>query len=192
MATDDPKKWDARYSKDEAKPSPAARVLIDNQHLLPSHGSALEIACGMGGNSLFLAQHGLNVHASDLSKVAIEKLLGLAKKLDLPITGEALDITQTPPPSDQYDVIVISHYLDRRIAPAIIAALKPNGLLFYQTFTRRNAHNTGPSDQAFRLADNEFLSLFKDLRILSLREEGDIGDLSKGVRDVALLVAIKP
>jgi tellurite methyltransferase len=35
-----------------------------------------------------------------------------------------------------FDVIVVSRFLDRTLSDAIIDALKPDGLLFYQTFTR--------------------------------------------------------
>jgi 2-polyprenyl-3-methyl-5-hydroxy-6-metoxy-1,4-benzoquinol methylase len=35
-----------------------------------------------------------------------------------------------------FDVIVISRFLDRTLCNAIMAALKPEGLLFYQTFIR--------------------------------------------------------
>lgn len=33
-----------------------------------------------------------------------------------------------------FDVIVVSRFLDRTLGDAIIEVLKPDGLLFYQTF----------------------------------------------------------
>jgi len=46
--------------------------LTQNQHLLPSQGTALDLACGQGGNSQLLAKAGLDVLAWDSSAVAIE------------------------------------------------------------------------------------------------------------------------
>jgi hypothetical protein len=88
-------------------------------------------------------------------------------------------------------VIVVSHFLDRSLAPAIIAALRPGGLLFYQTFSRVAVTDRGPEDPAFRLAENELLELFKPLKVRIYREEGRLGDTSQGWRDIAMLVAEK-
>ena len=41
---------------------------------LISSGSVLEIGAGEGRNALYLAEHGLDVTAQDLSEVAIEKI----------------------------------------------------------------------------------------------------------------------
>ena len=59
-------KWDRRYS-DPANEARAAQVLSDNLHLLPTQGTALDLACGLGGNALLLARQGLTVEAWDLS-----------------------------------------------------------------------------------------------------------------------------
>ena len=50
-------------------------ALRDNVHLIPQgHGKALDLACGMGGNAIFLAQNSnLDVYAWDMSSVAISK-----------------------------------------------------------------------------------------------------------------------
>ncbi len=37
---------------------------------------------------------------------------------------------------ESFDVIVVSHLLDRTLAPALVAALRPGGLLYYQTSVR--------------------------------------------------------
>src|SRR5882724_1266274 len=47
------------------------QVLVENVHLLPTHGRALDVACGLGAGSIFLARHGLKVVAWDISPVAI-------------------------------------------------------------------------------------------------------------------------
>ena len=183
-------KWDAKY-RDAAAPE-AAYVLRENQHLLPASGMALDIACGLGANSVFLAEHGLKTYAWDISSVAINKLCALATQRKLPIVAEIRDLAQQPLPPEQFDVIVIAHYLERPLVPSIIAALKPGGLLFYQTFTRARVHvEAGPQKDEWLLADGELLSMFQPLCPVVYREERLIGDLTRGFRDKASLVAIK-
>jgi hypothetical protein len=77
------------------------------------------------------------------------------------------------------------------ILPALIQALKPGGLIFYQTFTRQRVSDRGPQCAEFRLAEQELLQLFSGLQILFYREEGCVGDVQKGFRDEAMLVARK-
>lgn len=179
-------KWDARYRESGERGEPA-RVLTDYAHLLPASGSALDLACGLGANALFMARHGLRVTAWDLSPVAIERLAADAR--DLPLTAEVRDLAAVPPPPDTFDVVVVSHYLERALAPAIAASLRPGGLLFYQTFSRLKVTPHGPSNPEFRLADNELLRLFPGLHVRAYREEGRLGDIGQGLRDEALLVA---
>ena len=69
------------------------------------------------------------------------------------------------------------------------AALRPGGLLFYQTFILDRVDDSGPRDGPFRLQTNELLQLFPDLIVRFYREEGRIGDIGRGFRNRAQLVA---
>jgi hypothetical protein len=72
-----------------------------------------------------------------------------------------------------------------------MAALKPGGLLFYQTFTRVSVGPGGPQNPEYRLAENELLRMFQELQVVVYREEGEIGDKTHGFRNEAMLVAKK-
>ncbi|MEX0615409.1 MAG: class I SAM-dependent methyltransferase [Methylophaga sp.] len=182
-------KWDARYQQHDGDWPAAADVLTQNQYLLPDSGSALDLACGLGGNALLLAKAGLAVTAQDISPVAIDKLQLTAQKLALQINAEVRDVLVTPPAAAQYDVIVVSYYLERALAPAIMHALKPGGLLFYQTWCRQKVTDKGPTNPDYLLADNELLTLFAGLKLRAYREEALLGNKSQGLRNVAMLVA---
>ncbi len=182
-------KWDARYQQSESGLPVAAEVLSQNQHLLPKTGNALDLACGRGGNALLLAAQGLTVMAQDISPVAIAQLSQTAQHSGLNIRAEVCDVLQYPPAATQYDVLVVSYYLERALAAKLINALKPGGLLFYQTWCRQKTAGRGPSNPDYLLADNELLSLFAGLQVRVYREEAQLGDMTAGCRDVAMLVA---
>ena len=76
--------------------------------------------------------------------------------------------------------------------PALATALRPCGVLFYQTFSQTRITGVGPSNPAFRLADNELLRLLPQLRLRFYREEASLGDLGVGCRDLAMLVGERP
>jgi 2-polyprenyl-3-methyl-5-hydroxy-6-metoxy-1,4-benzoquinol methylase len=184
-------KWDQRYA-DEEKVAHPAEVLLCNAHLLPEQGSALDLACGLGGNALFLASRGFQVEAWDLSTVAIQRLEQAAKHRKLNnLIAQVRDVEKQPPLAEQFDVIVVSYFLDRGLIPPLIQALRPDGLIFYQTFTQQAVSDEGPKNPSFRLADQELLQLFRGLKVCVYREEGRLGNLSLGSRDVAMLVAQK-
>lgn len=183
--------WDARYRESGRVPDPA-RVLTENLHLLPRQGRALDLACGLGANALLLAERGMLVSAWDLSAVAVERLRAEATRRGLAMDAQARDVLARPPEAACFDVIVVSHFLDRTLALAIAAALRPLGLLFYQTFIREAVTDTGPANPAYRLGDNELLRLFPGLTVRFYREEGHTGDVTAGTRDIAQLVAQRP
>lgn len=185
-------KWDAVYREQrQAKPD-AALVLAQNQHLLPIKGNALDLACGLGANALLLAKQGLKTSAWDISAVAIEQLNAKAERQGLAIDAVCCDVTHTALAEAAFDVIVVSFYLQRSLCPAIQAALKPGGLLFYQTFCQQKVSQTGPRNPDFLLADNELLDLFPALKLRVYREEALLGDHQMGLRNQALMVAEKP
>lgn len=189
-------KWEKRYQSSvidtENKYPLAAEVLRNNQHLLPESGRALDLACGLGANAICLAEHGLTTSAWDVSPSALEQLTTHAKKINLHIITYDRDVTAYPPEVNSFDVIVISRFLDRSLIPHIKNAIKPGGLIFYQTFTKEKVNESGPSNPDFLLDKNELLNCFHDWQILFYREEGITGNTELGFRNQAMLAAQKP
>ncbi|MFQ5934982.1 MAG: class I SAM-dependent methyltransferase [Acidiferrobacterales bacterium] len=185
----DPEKWNMRYR--EARAASAARVLVENAHLLPPTGTALDLACGLGENALVLAQRGLKTLAWDSSPVAIDKLRKRAQAQGTRVEATVRDVVERPPEPDRFDVIVVAHFLDRSLVESIINALRPAGLLFYQTFTRTRVGDQGPRNPSYLLADGELLSMFSSLKLLVYREEGLVGNSTRGFRGEAMLVGRK-
>lgn len=184
-------KWDGIYQqRGDLLPS-AAKVLSENQHLLPKQGRALDLACGQGGNALLLGEAGLEVDAWDVSPVAIKQLQSNAGLKSLTVNAQVRDVVVSPPEKNSLDILVVSFFLDRALCSILSAALRPRGLLFYQTYCQQKTQPKGPNNPEFLLADNELLSLFSEMKLRVYREEALLGDHQLGWRNQALFVAEK-
>jgi 2-polyprenyl-3-methyl-5-hydroxy-6-metoxy-1,4-benzoquinol methylase len=185
-------RWDRKYAGAQDSGT-AATVLSDNLHLLPRSGKALDIACGLGANAMLLASRGLETHAWDASSVAIELLQSFAFERNLQVIVSVKDVNAEPPAStDGWNVVVVSHFLERSLCRAISDSLGPGGLLFYQTFTLERVSPGGPGNPEYLLRENELLDLFPDLVVRYYREEGVQGDTQQGHRNKAYLIGQKP
>ena len=157
-------KWNSRYAYSGKPLPPPAKVLSRGDRWLPKGDSlsALDLACGRAANAHYLAARGFNVSAWDISSAVINEISGRQPRVLTEIVVR--DVIEQPPEENSFDVIVVTRFLSRNTCPAIQAALKPGGVLFYQTFTH------GLSNPDYLLAANELLSLFKGLHLLEYHE----------------------
>lgn len=183
--------WNKHYSIREIESSEIIPVLNINKHLLPTTGKALDYACGFAANARWLASHGYTVTAWDASTVAIEKLKTFSVQNQLQVNAEVRDLENDPPTEAEFDVIVVSFFLHRPTLRNLYDALKPGGLLFYQTFSGEQRNGRGPSNPEFRLKPGELLQVYKDMQLLYYREDNQYGDINEGLRDQVMMVAAK-
>lgn len=164
--TNTQQKWEQKYADVTLQtPTNPCFALKEHSHLLPFYGKALDLACGLGGNARFLAQCGLKVDAWDISDNALTVLNNWASLNHLPIAPLLTDLEQMLLPYQQYDVIVVSRYLNRKLFTQISQALKPNGILIYQTFLGPEQPNA-PKNPNFYLKSGELVQSFANLQCL--------------------------
>ena len=184
--------WDKVYADKLADQSTPARVLKHNLYLLPSSGYALDYACGLGGNAQCLAQHGLEVMAVDKSAVALKKLEQLSLQQAYKLQAVQQDIEVNPIELENtFDVICVSYFLHRETLPFLYSSLKPEGLLFYQTFSGQQLESRGPANPQFRLARGELLKQFSQMELLYYREDPQFISGQGGLPDQVQFVARK-
>ncbi|MBA58712.1 MAG: tellurite resistance methyltransferase TehB [Gammaproteobacteria bacterium] len=162
-------KWNNHY-KNTSITTPVAAVLHENSAILPKKGIALDIGCGTGANSYFLANLGMEVHAWDFSEVAIQLISSRLKGREN-INIKNLNITKGSFANVNFDLVLCCHYLDRKITDEIYNATKIGGLIIYQTFTEEKKRVDGPSNPDYLLKYKEVFSLIKDCRVLAYREQ---------------------
>jgi SAM-dependent methyltransferase len=98
---------------------------------------ALDVACGFGGSSLYLAALGYQVDAVDVSSVALAQVQAKASRRGLQVSLIQADLTHWWIPPSRYDLIIVRYYLNRDLMPQLARGLRAGGLLFVET---RNVH----------------------------------------------------
>ena len=142
---------------------------------------------------MLLAEAGLQTTAIDISPTAIDLMNTAAQSRGVSIASIAAPVDEVLSNSDaRYDVIVVSRFLDRVLLKQLPEILKPDGLLFYQTFVKEKvSQSIGPSNPGFLLDANELLELGNELRVRLYFDLGSLGDTSKGLRNESCLIAQK-
>lgn len=184
-----PQEWNEKHKKAGAErlaqePTPLVRELLP---LLPC-GPALDLACGRGRHTIFLAERGYSVTAVDWSEVAIEALEERASAAGLAVKREnrektallastsgirttCRDLRGVSLPASAFSLILCIHYLDRRLLPEISKALKPGGAVLFETYTTAQlAFEGGPRNPEYLLQPGELRHAFPELQIVFYRE----------------------
>lgn len=184
--------WDQRYRCQDAVPRGPAEWLIRNAALLPRDGRALDVAMGTGRHALYLAERGYQVTGVDISPVAVERCRQEAAGRGLAIDAICADLATWDWPALAFDVVLDFYFLQRDLCPRLEAALRPGGVLVFETFTvaQRN-FGWGPTDDDFLLRPGELRRLFPALETLAYRE-ATVEEDERGPKAVASLVARKP
>ena len=170
-------KWNQRYREDMGNPVPSR--LVARYYADAPPGNALDIACGNGRNSIFLAEKGFQVDAVDISDVAIARL----KAQHPHINALCRDLDQWHIPSRRYGLIINIRFLERRLFSRIETGLTHGGLLIFQSFV-------GAPGASYCLEKGELRDIFPSLRILHYEEKPT--GASGRFKATASLVAQKP
>ena len=172
----------ATASSPPTGPSPSP-WLLRWQHLMRHGSSALDVACGSGRHVRWLADAGLAVTALDRDAAAVAPLRAVAEVM-------VADIESSPWPlaGRQFDLVLVTNYLWRPLWPQLMGAVRPGGLLVYETFARGNETVGRPSRPDFLLEPGELLAVCRDWRVLGYED----GFLDAPPRFVQRIVALKP
>jgi len=169
---EDQKRCDLKYREREFDPSQGASTILKKFLRFFPRGKALDLASGEGRNALFLAEHGFDVEAVDISKTALSRAEKSGLSRGVRIKTVAADLDALVIPKDEYDLILDFYFLDRRLISKIKRGLKKDGMVVFETYTtdQRDRAAGGPSKTKYLLKPNELLRLFRGFHILFYRE----------------------
>jgi cyclopropane fatty-acyl-phospholipid synthase-like methyltransferase len=125
--------WDARYAESDRIWSgrPNQRLVEEVADLAP--GRVLDVGCGEGADTVWLAERGWQVTALDVSEVALSRVVAHAAEAGVADRVELLhhDLMADGPPPGQYDLVSSFFF---HVPPAVfgdfyrgLAALVPPG-----------------------------------------------------------------
>ena len=173
-------KWDRKYQNRKGVVSPPESFLVNHIDILIK-GSVLDIACGDGRNSLFLARKGLDVTGIDFSEEGLKRLEQFAKAANLPIQTMEMDAESKAALMKLgkfNNVVAIRYKPSEKILQLLPQLLHPNGVLLFYTFNWKQATKKG-FPRKFCLEENELVNSFTGMELLihqSLIEKGDFLD----------------
>lgn len=180
--------WNQRYREGSYRPgTEPTHFLARCVDQLPA-GRALDLATGTGRNALFLAEHGYDVDAIDVSGVALRTARKRASQRSLDVNWIQADLTAYPFPPATYDIITVVNYhtLDR--LGEIKEALTEHGVLLYRHHLRSSDEvDRGPTGRWYRFGSNELLRSCLDLTVLHYSETTQRDE--QGTTAVATLLA---
>ncbi len=170
MSEQDRRRWDERHASQGPAPLGAVEppsVLAAYAEVFPTTGQALDLACGRGLGSVWLARRGLEVLGLDISPVAISQAQDLARRsgVDDRCRFDVVDLDEGLPAGSSVDVILCHKFRDRRLDRAIVERLAPGGLLAIAVLSEVDA-TPGP----FRAAPGELRAAFAELDLVAAGE----------------------
>ena len=132
---------------------------------LITRGTVLDVACGSGRHAKVFLRKGIQVVAVDREPQVIPGARFVRADLE--------NGNPWPLPGEQFEAVVVTNYLYRDLFPELLKALKPQGVLIYETFMAGNERFGKPSKPEFLLRPGELREAFKELLLRGF-EEGEV------------------
>ena len=129
------------------------------------------MATGSGRHALLLAAAGYSVFAVDRDTGRLRAALAEAARRHVRVRVWAADLERSGLPPGQFDVVVCTRYLQRSLLPALGRAVRPGGLLLYETFTTGQCqYDRGPRSPDHLLRPGELRQSFAAWDVLEYEE----------------------
>lgn len=159
-------KWNKRFESGDAylgdMTSPFLLREIARIRQMAPGKRALDIACGEGRNSIFLAQNGFEVTALDISDVGLGKAAKRAEKEAVVIDFQRVDLDGYQF-TEQFDLIINFNFLLRDLILKAVQALSPGGLLIIDTIMESPELLAANNHPAYFLRRGELQRICRDL-----------------------------
>ncbi|MCS6996196.1 MAG: class I SAM-dependent methyltransferase [Casimicrobiaceae bacterium] len=155
--------------------APAA-WFVRHAALVAAGARLLDVAAGRGRHARFFAARGVEVVAVDRDAEALSSLSGVPR---VRIEVHDLEAGAWPYPAASFDAVLVSNYLWRPSFEALLATVRPGGVLLYETFMVGHERYGRPSRPEFLLRVNELLErLLPRFEVMAF-EQGDDGQAVK-------------
>ena len=131
------------------------------------HPRGLDVAMGRGRHAVPLARAGFRTFGVDVNVEAVREAMAAGRREGLHVNGWCADLTQYPLPRGQFDLVLVSRYLQRELFPDLRAAVVPGGVVIYETFTtNQRALGRPPTSPDHLLEPGELRELFDGFDVM--------------------------
>lgn len=160
-------RWDEKYAGRVSDEPALPQVFAAYEDEIPTTGHALDLACGLGSASVWLAEHGLTVWGVDVSAVAVEEARELAQRRGVGdrCTFSVADLDDGLPPGPPVDLILCHRFRDPRLYPQIVDRLAAGGVLAISVLSE-----AGTGSGFFRAPVGELDVAFAELHAIAAGE----------------------
>jgi len=157
------------------------------QPLIAAGGEVLDVAAGGGRHVRFFADAGYRVTALDRNTEPLQPFRE-SHGADI-IDADLEDGTGWPLNGRTFDAVMVCNYLHRPLFTHLITALKPGGVLLYETFALGNEVYSRPRNPDHLLKNGELLDLLRGrLQIVAYRHGIVEGGECPGVKQMVCAV----
>lgn len=153
----------------EPPPSPWVRRFAP---LVGAAGEVLDVACGRGRHVRLFLDRGHPVTALDRDLSGLGDLHAEPRLCVLEADLE--DESRCPLEGKRYAGIVVTNYLHRPLFPRLVSALRPGGVLIYETFARGNERLGQPRTPAYLLRAGELIEQVRGALHIVAYENGKV------------------
>lgn len=138
-------------------------------------GPVLDLACGLGQNTLWAAELGATALGVDRSEQALSRAAEEARRRRVPASFRVVDLeagAALPEHPGGWGAVLVLHFLHRPLLPLLPGSLAPGGFLLYKTHLGHplRGEHARPRRPDFLLTPAELLAAFAELELLSYRE----------------------
>lgn len=151
MSAQDRDKWNQRYAENSYRKSNPVNLLRDWLPRVPP-GPALDVACGAGRNSIFMAEAGFHVDAIDIAREGLAEARRKADEHGLQINLIEHDLDEPYSFKTDYNLIVVLWYVNLDLISRLCDCLAPGGYLLCEEHLRSNQEVIGPGNPDYRVA----------------------------------------
>ncbi|MCP4188489.1 MAG: methyltransferase domain-containing protein [Gammaproteobacteria bacterium] len=169
MSTEDRDKWNKRYAEDSYRKSNPVTLLEDWIPQVPV-GRALDVACGAGRNSIFMAQSGYDVDAIDISHQGLDKARQNAESQGFDINWMEHDLDQPYEFESDYNLIVVMWYVNLPLITQLCDKLAPGGYLLCEEHLLVDEDVIGPTSPNYRVTSGALRDAINGPEILLYEE----------------------
>ncbi len=129
------------------------------------------------------------VTAVDRDAVALQSLTGVD---GVAIEHRDIEAQAWPYAPNSFDAVIVCNYLWRPTFDALLATLKPGGVLLYETFMDGNERYGTPSRPNFLLRSNELIArAYPAFRVVAYEEGSELNASGESIAVKQKVAAIK-